>query len=159
MLLHWCTLEPAGPSHIAAIRFSAPIRVKCIRIFPTGARPFSQSAETIACVLDLINDVRFVNKWLQSDWARGFLLERVLQCTPYVQCFWQQAKAQGCQCPSTQRDSICGGSNGFHCWHECGSMLVQNVTADEVNLLRSAQRGWWLSRVRLSACPWEFTEK
>jgi hypothetical protein len=50
MLLHWCTLEPAGPSNLAAIRFSAPIRVQCIRVFPTGAIPFSQSPEIIACV-------------------------------------------------------------------------------------------------------------
>lgn len=51
MLLHWCTLEPTGPSNLAAIRFSAPIRVQRIRIFPTGAKPFSQSPEITAYAL------------------------------------------------------------------------------------------------------------
>ncbi|EGO02113.1 hypothetical protein SERLA73DRAFT_48373 [Serpula lacrymans var. lacrymans S7.3] len=47
-LLHWCTLEPAGPSNLAAIRFSSPSRVQSIRIFPTNAIPFSQCPEVIA---------------------------------------------------------------------------------------------------------------
>ena len=42
MLLQWCTLEPSEKGGLAAIRFSSPVRVRSIRIFPTGARPFSQ---------------------------------------------------------------------------------------------------------------------
>ncbi|KAJ7368801.1 hypothetical protein DFH08DRAFT_947693 [Mycena albidolilacea] len=50
VLLHWCTLIPEGESSLAAIRFTAPIRVSFIRVFPTGARPFAQhSPELVAC--------------------------------------------------------------------------------------------------------------
>jgi len=42
MLLHWSTLNPAGPSNIAALRFSSPVRVRSLSIFPKGARPFAQ---------------------------------------------------------------------------------------------------------------------
>ncbi|TFK90885.1 hypothetical protein K466DRAFT_483964 [Polyporus arcularius HHB13444] len=42
MLLQWCTLEPSEKDGLAAIRFSAPVRVQSIRIFPTNARPFAQ---------------------------------------------------------------------------------------------------------------------
>ncbi|KAF7352388.1 hypothetical protein MVEN_01203100 [Mycena venus] len=50
VLLHWCTLVPEGESSLAAIRFTAPIRVSFIRVFPTGARPFAQhSPELVAC--------------------------------------------------------------------------------------------------------------
>ncbi|KAH7909400.1 hypothetical protein BJ138DRAFT_1198858 [Hygrophoropsis aurantiaca] len=48
MLLQWCSLKPSGPSSLAAIRFSAPSRLHSIRILPTGAKPFSQSPETVA---------------------------------------------------------------------------------------------------------------
>src|SRR5262245_37855228 len=50
MLLHWCTLEPAGPSSLAALRFARPIRIRSIRIFPTNARPFAQNPGIIAYV-------------------------------------------------------------------------------------------------------------
>uniref|UniRef100_D8PQY6 Virilizer N-terminal domain-containing protein n=1 Tax=Schizophyllum commune (strain H4-8 / FGSC 9210) TaxID=578458 RepID=D8PQY6_SCHCM len=40
-LLCWCTLYPQGPSNLAAIRFSAPVRVASIHVFPKGARPFA----------------------------------------------------------------------------------------------------------------------
>ncbi|KAA1473391.1 hypothetical protein DENSPDRAFT_902536 [Dentipellis sp. KUC8613] len=42
MLLQWCTLEPTGPSSLAAIRFSSPVRVRSIRLFPKHAQPFAQ---------------------------------------------------------------------------------------------------------------------
>ncbi|KDQ64455.1 hypothetical protein JAAARDRAFT_145190 [Jaapia argillacea MUCL 33604] len=48
MLLHWCTLEPAGSSNVAAIRFSAAVRVQSIRIFPSGAQPFELSPDITA---------------------------------------------------------------------------------------------------------------
>ncbi|CCM00431.1 uncharacterized protein FIBRA_02463 [Fibroporia radiculosa] len=48
MLLHWCTLEPSGVGNLAAIRFSSPVRVQSIRIFPTGAQPFAQHPEIIS---------------------------------------------------------------------------------------------------------------
>ncbi|KAJ7639333.1 hypothetical protein FB45DRAFT_424905 [Roridomyces roridus] len=48
VLLHWATLLPE--SSIAAVRFTAPIRVHFIRVFPTGARPFEQhSPDIVAC--------------------------------------------------------------------------------------------------------------
>ena len=50
MLLHWCILEPSGPSNLAAIRFASPTRVRSISIFPTDAQPFSQSPEIVAYV-------------------------------------------------------------------------------------------------------------
>ncbi|KAJ6458661.1 hypothetical protein C8R47DRAFT_1162997 [Mycena vitilis] len=49
VLLHWCTLVPDGESSLAAIRFTAPIRVSFIRVFPTGTRPFSHSPDLVAC--------------------------------------------------------------------------------------------------------------
>ncbi|KAJ7129251.1 hypothetical protein C8R44DRAFT_776275 [Mycena epipterygia] len=50
VLLHWCTLVPDGESGIAAIRFTAPIRVAFIRVFPTGTRPFPEhTPELVAC--------------------------------------------------------------------------------------------------------------
>ncbi|KAK7054072.1 hypothetical protein R3P38DRAFT_2854473 [Favolaschia claudopus] len=48
VLLHWCTLVPEGESRLAAIRFTAPIRVSFIRVFPTGSRPFAHSPEVVA---------------------------------------------------------------------------------------------------------------
>ncbi|KAI0638542.1 hypothetical protein C8Q77DRAFT_1154166 [Trametes polyzona] len=44
-LLQWCTLEPSEKGGLAAIRFSSPVRVRSIRIFPSGAKPFVQSPE------------------------------------------------------------------------------------------------------------------
>ncbi|KAJ7498487.1 hypothetical protein FB451DRAFT_1202051 [Mycena latifolia] len=50
VLLHWCTLVPDEAAGIAAIRFTAPIHVAFIRVFPTGTRPFEQHApELVAC--------------------------------------------------------------------------------------------------------------
>lgn len=48
MLLQWCTLSPAGPSKLSAIRFSSPSRVHSIKIFPTGVQPFGQCPDIIA---------------------------------------------------------------------------------------------------------------
>ncbi|KAG2128995.1 hypothetical protein DEU56DRAFT_902989 [Suillus clintonianus] len=48
MLLQWCTLSPAGPSKLSAIRFSSPSRVHAIKIFPTDVQPFSQCPDIIA---------------------------------------------------------------------------------------------------------------
>ncbi|KAF7302111.1 hypothetical protein MIND_00777900 [Mycena indigotica] len=45
-LLHWATLAPSGGSGIAALRFTAPLRISCIRVFPTGATPFP---DLVAC--------------------------------------------------------------------------------------------------------------
>jgi hypothetical protein len=47
-LLHWCTLKPQGPSGLAAIRFTAAVRVSKIRVFPNGTRPFSQCPDVVA---------------------------------------------------------------------------------------------------------------
>jgi hypothetical protein len=47
-LLHWCILAPEGPSNLAAVRFTAPIRVSSIRIFPNGTQPFANSPEVVA---------------------------------------------------------------------------------------------------------------
>ncbi|KAJ7044806.1 hypothetical protein C8F04DRAFT_1069583 [Mycena alexandri] len=50
VLLHFCTLVPEGESSIAAIRFTVPIRVSFIRVFPTGTRPFApHSPDLVAC--------------------------------------------------------------------------------------------------------------
>ncbi|KAG0702413.1 hypothetical protein DFH29DRAFT_501412 [Suillus ampliporus] len=48
MLLQWCTLSPAGPSQLSAIRFSSPSRVHSIKIFPTDVQPFGQCPDIIA---------------------------------------------------------------------------------------------------------------
>ncbi|KAI0658521.1 hypothetical protein C8Q70DRAFT_1068767 [Cubamyces menziesii] len=48
MLLQWCTLEPSEKGGLAAIRFSCPVRVQSIRIFPLGAKPFSKSLDTVS---------------------------------------------------------------------------------------------------------------
>jgi len=50
MLLHWCTLKPFGPSNLAAVRFTSPIRLHSICIFPTGARPFTHCPDVVAYV-------------------------------------------------------------------------------------------------------------
>ncbi|KAI9064886.1 hypothetical protein FKP32DRAFT_1675270 [Trametes sanguinea] len=42
VLLHWCILEPSEKGGLAAIRFSSPVRVRSIRIFPSDTKPFSQ---------------------------------------------------------------------------------------------------------------------
>ncbi|KAL0580747.1 hypothetical protein V5O48_001305 [Marasmius crinis-equi] len=47
-LLHYSTLSPQGPSGLSALRFSAPVRVSLIRIFPSGARPFDLCQDVIA---------------------------------------------------------------------------------------------------------------
>ena len=47
MLLQWSTLEPAGPSNLAAIRFASPVRIQSISIFPSNYQPFSQDPDTI----------------------------------------------------------------------------------------------------------------
>ncbi|KAJ6515411.1 hypothetical protein C8R45DRAFT_208402 [Mycena sanguinolenta] len=49
VLLHWCTLVPEGESNLAAIRFTAPIHVSFIRVFPKGAHPFPDSPDLVAC--------------------------------------------------------------------------------------------------------------
>ncbi|RPD66817.1 hypothetical protein L226DRAFT_453413 [Lentinus tigrinus ALCF2SS1-7] len=48
VLLQWCTLEPSGKGGLAAIRFSSPVHVKSIRIFPTDAKPFSQCPDVVS---------------------------------------------------------------------------------------------------------------
>ncbi|KAI5993615.1 hypothetical protein EDD15DRAFT_2388047 [Pisolithus albus] len=48
MLLQWCNLTPYGTSKLAAIRFASPCRVRSVRIFPTGARPFAAAPDIIA---------------------------------------------------------------------------------------------------------------
>ncbi|TCD70012.1 hypothetical protein EIP91_005262 [Steccherinum ochraceum] len=48
MLLQWCVLEPHGPGNLAAIRFSSPVRVQSISIFPTDCQPFSENPEIVA---------------------------------------------------------------------------------------------------------------
>ncbi|KAI0265956.1 hypothetical protein BC834DRAFT_987423 [Gloeopeniophorella convolvens] len=48
LLLHWCTLEPAGPSRLAALRFSSPVRVRSLRVFPAGAQPFAHAPALVS---------------------------------------------------------------------------------------------------------------
>ncbi|KAI6127400.1 hypothetical protein EDD16DRAFT_1552754 [Pisolithus croceorrhizus] len=48
MLLQWCNLTPYGTSKLTAIRFGSPCRVRSVRIFPTGARPFAAAPDIIA---------------------------------------------------------------------------------------------------------------
>ena len=48
MLLHWSTLEPTGPSNLAALRFSSLVRVRSLRIFPKDAVPFSEQPEIVS---------------------------------------------------------------------------------------------------------------
>lgn len=40
-LLHWATLHPQGSSNLAAIRFSAPVIIKVLRIFGPNERLFA----------------------------------------------------------------------------------------------------------------------
>lgn len=49
MLLQWMILEPSGPSkNLAAVRFSVPVQIRSLRIFPTGARPFKLLGDAVA---------------------------------------------------------------------------------------------------------------
>ncbi|EJD01547.1 uncharacterized protein FOMMEDRAFT_90409 [Fomitiporia mediterranea MF3/22] len=48
MLLQWVVLEPQGPGNLASVRFSCPVRVYSLRIFPTGARPFKLQEDIVA---------------------------------------------------------------------------------------------------------------
>lgn len=51
VLLGWDILRPHNT--LAAIRYPSLVRVSSIRVFPTGAQPFSQSPETVAYELPL----------------------------------------------------------------------------------------------------------
>ena len=76
MLLEWCTLEPFGSSHLAAIRFNAPVRVKTIRIFPTGTQPFAQCPDVVACVPSTVtsaNDVHLRRQNRRTEPAAFYL--------------------------------------------------------------------------------------
>jgi hypothetical protein len=44
-LLFFSTLVPSGYDSLAAVRFSSPVRVDRVRIFPKGSKPFGHSAE------------------------------------------------------------------------------------------------------------------
>lgn len=55
MLLQWCTLEPAGPSNLAAIRFASPVRIQSISVFPTGYQPFVQDPDTVRYVRESLS--------------------------------------------------------------------------------------------------------
>ncbi|KAI0089194.1 hypothetical protein BDY19DRAFT_889730 [Irpex rosettiformis] len=48
MLLQWCTLEPSGPSQLAALRFSSPVRIKSISIFPMDYQPFEKCPDIVS---------------------------------------------------------------------------------------------------------------
>ncbi|KAI5116623.1 hypothetical protein M0805_007794 [Coniferiporia weirii] len=49
MLLQWVVLEPLGPTqNLSAVRFSSPVRIRSLRIFPTGARPFKLQDDIVA---------------------------------------------------------------------------------------------------------------
>ncbi|TFK25945.1 hypothetical protein FA15DRAFT_319512 [Coprinopsis marcescibilis] len=47
-LLHCASLSPQGPSNLAAIRFSAPIRISFLRVYPKGSTPFQQAPDVVA---------------------------------------------------------------------------------------------------------------
>lgn len=51
VLLQWCTLEASAQGGLSAIRFSAPVRVQTLRVFPADARPFSQCPDIVRSVL------------------------------------------------------------------------------------------------------------
>lgn len=46
VLLGWHVLRPHNS--LAAIRYPSPVCLSSIRVFPTGAQPFSQAPETVA---------------------------------------------------------------------------------------------------------------
>ncbi|KAI1796048.1 hypothetical protein LXA43DRAFT_1160446 [Ganoderma leucocontextum] len=48
VLLQWCTLEPSEQGGLAAIRFSSPVRVQTIRIFPLDTKPFAQCPDIVS---------------------------------------------------------------------------------------------------------------
>ncbi|KAF8528781.1 hypothetical protein BU17DRAFT_79936 [Hysterangium stoloniferum] len=48
MLLLWGTLQPRGGSNLASVRFSGPVRIRCIRIYPKGYSVFAQKPEAIS---------------------------------------------------------------------------------------------------------------
>lgn len=47
MLLLSGTLQPYGSSKLASVRFSGPVRIRSIRIYPKGSHLFSQSPDAI----------------------------------------------------------------------------------------------------------------
>ncbi|KZV64689.1 hypothetical protein PENSPDRAFT_757048 [Peniophora sp. CONT] len=47
-LLFWGTVEPAGASDLAAIRFSQAVRVRSIRLFSKDTQPFEQESGTLS---------------------------------------------------------------------------------------------------------------
>lgn len=49
-LLAWDTLQRPAKGDVSAIRFTEPVRVLSIRVFPTGATPFASSPEIVAYV-------------------------------------------------------------------------------------------------------------
>ena len=51
MLLQWCTLEPSGPSQLAALRFASPVRIKSISIFAADDQPFENCPDIIRYAL------------------------------------------------------------------------------------------------------------
>lgn len=56
-LLHWCTVQPQGSDPLAAVRFSAPVRISSIRIFPAGAHPFANAPDIVAYVFSSPQDL------------------------------------------------------------------------------------------------------
>ncbi|KAI0371605.1 hypothetical protein BV20DRAFT_1035231 [Pilatotrama ljubarskyi] len=48
VLLQWCTLQPSEKGSLAAIRFSCPVRVHSIRIFPSNVKPFAQCPDVVS---------------------------------------------------------------------------------------------------------------
>lgn len=46
-LLHWTTLEPQGPSTLAAIRFTVPVVIQRLRVFGPGERVFENEPSII----------------------------------------------------------------------------------------------------------------
>lgn len=84
MLLQWCALEPTGEANLAAIRFSSPVRVQSIKIFPANARPFAQHPEIIRSVLLLR---ACSGRWLRTNstmhppsWAGCFVWYQRPRC-------------------------------------------------------------------------------
>ena len=79
MLLEWCTLEPSGSSNLAAVRFNSPVRVKTIRIFPTGTQPFAQCPDVVACVSTIVSERWPLTSPEQEDRAFCVLSQCLLQ--------------------------------------------------------------------------------
>ncbi|KAF4601365.1 hypothetical protein EYR38_006018 [Pleurotus pulmonarius] len=62
-LLHWSNLQPTGPDNLAVIRFTQPIVVQSLRIYPKNATPFQKCPDVLA---ETEPDAFFVDVYLNA---------------------------------------------------------------------------------------------